>query len=115
MEDIDSLLKERSFFVDDGLHYRMKAEEFLFNTAPFGDSGSNHQRHGASNTNKTSEQETRIVAGSERTETGEGAPDSESTENEIGAGGLKRTETECGPDGKRQTKESEAVPLRPEK
>jgi hypothetical protein len=93
----------------------VEAEKILLNAAAFGNPGGDHQRHGASHTDKAGEQKRRGVAASERTKSGERAPNSESTENKIGAGRLQGTETEGGPDGKRQTKESEAVPLRPQK
>lgn len=92
----------------------MKAEEFLLHAAPFIDPGGNHQGHGASDTDKAAEQNWSVATSSERTETGEGAPNSEAAENKIGASRLKRTKTEGGPDGKRQTKKSEDVPLGPE-
>lgn len=105
MKDIDRLLKDCGLFVNDGLHYTMEPEKILLNTTAFGNPGGDHQRHGASDTDKAGEEEGCRVAASKRPETGERSPNSKSTENEIGACGLQGTETECGRDGKGQTKE----------
>ena len=112
VEGNDGLPKDFALFVNDRLHQEMEAEEFFFNATPFTDSGGDHQRHDASDTDKAAEQDRSIATIGKRTEAGEGAPNSESTENEIGACGLKRAKTEGGPDRKRQTKKSETVPLR---
>jgi len=115
VKGIDRLLKQCGFFINDGLHYAMETEEFLFAAATLVDVGGDHKGHGAGDAHKTAKEERSVVIASEGTEPSEGTPSGKSAENEIGAGGFERAKTERGPDGERQTKEGKAVPFGPEK
>ena len=115
VKGINGLLEECGFFVNDGLHHAMQTKEFLLGAATLVDVGGDHERHGASNANKSAKEQRSVVIGREGAEPGEGTPSGKTAKNQIGARSFERAKTEGRPDRERQTKEGKAVPLGPEK